>query len=543
MLVNTQYFRDSARFFEKHGHYDDGEWNTTHYNDFWDEEYRRCCYGYKVGDTWITGYHYWYLNYWPILLNRKTEDNLYGEVTKTRKSKGKRVLALPDFWDVDYEFFHEIEKAEQEGKHFVWLKPRGVGASYKGSSMAGRNFFLIPDSKGFLFAYEKEFLIKDGLYTKFVSGRKFINRRHPTENRYLTSFSKPSDYKKDFNGMHYRASTDIDGEELGFMSEVIGTTFKDDWQKGRGKRGKLILWEEMGKFPLVDRSWNIARTSTEEEDITFGLMLGFGTGGTEGADFSALERMFYNPDSYGIRCFDNIWDDEFFGTKCAYFSPAYKTIRFKDSDGNSDINVGKKHYEEERKLAAKSPDPGALLQAKAEKPFTPQEAILSTVNNNFPVREAREWRLQIISSDLCNLGIPGRITDDGEALKFKPDYSLKPITEFPHKKSDNLEGCIVRYFSPYKVDGKIPDNLYIIAHDPYAFNSSVDGTSLGATYVYMQPNNLQPPGDKIVATYFGRPHSQDEYNKNLFLLSYYYNAKIGFENDRGDVIGYAKRFK
>lgn len=47
----------------------------------------------------------------------------------------------------------------------------------------------------------------------------------------------------------------------------------------------------------------------------------------------------------------------------------------------------------------------------------------------------------------------------------------------------------------------------------------------------------------IVASYIGRPSTQDEYNYNLFLLADYYNAKIGFENDRGDVIGYAKRFR
>ena len=33
------------------------------------------------------------------------------------------------------------------------------------------------------------------------------------------------------------------------------------------------------------------------------------------------------------------------------------------------------------------------------------------------------------------------------------------------------------------------------------------------------------------------------YNKNLFMLSDYYNAKIGFENDRGEVIAYARRHR
>ena len=47
----------------------------------------------------------------------------------------------------------------------------------------------------------------------------------------------------------------------------------------------------------------------------------------------------------------------------------------------------------------------------------------------------------------------------------------------------------------------------------------------------------------IVASYVGRPHSQDEYNRNLFMLADYYNAKIGFENDRGAVIQYARQHR
>jgi len=46
-----------------------------------------------------------------------------------------------------------------------------------------------------------------------------------------------------------------------------------------------------------------------------------------------------------------------------------------------------------------------------------------------------------------------------------------------------------------------------------------------------------------VASYVGRPDTQDEYNNTLFLLAEYYNARIGFENDRGEVIPYAKRTK
>jgi hypothetical protein len=48
----------------------------------------------------------------------------------------------------------------------------------------------------------------------------------------------------------------------------------------------------------------------------------------------------------------------------------------------------------------------------------------------------------------------------------------------------------------------------------------------------------------IVAEYVARPEMQDDFNKNLFLLAEYYNAKIVFENDRdGDILAYARIHK
>ena len=89
----------------------------------------------------------------------------------------------------------------------------------------------------------------------------------------------------------------------------------------------------------------------------------------------------------------------------------------------------------------------------------------------------------------------------------------------------------------------VPHNLYIIGHDPYGQNRSADSTSLGSAYVLKRVNNLSQPDDILVASYVGRPETQDEFNRNLFMLADYYNAKIGFENDRGEVIAYAKRHR
>jgi hypothetical protein len=127
---------------------------------------------------------------------------------------------------------------------------------------------------------------------------------------------------------------------------------------------------------------------------------------------------------------------------------------------------------------------------------------------------------------------------------FAPNSSVRPIYKFPHRPDDDLTGAVVIYEAPFKTqEDIIPKNLYIICHDPYAQGKATSSMSLGAVYVIKVPNNLCKPDDIIVASYIGRPATQDEYNRNLFMLAEYYNAKIGFENDRGEVIAYAKRFR
>ena len=134
--------------------------------------------------------------------------------------------------------------------------------------------------------------------------------------------------------------------------------------------------------------------------------------------------------------------------------------------------------------------------------------------------------------------------DKDNHIKFRPLPNGKPILRFPHRKGDDNSGCITIYESPYKnQQGQVPRNLYVLCHDPYGQNQSADSMSLGAAYVIKRPNNISRPDDMIVASYVGRPDTSDEYNRNLFMLADYYGCKIGFENDRGEIIAYAKRHR
>ena len=63
MLKETDRVRPAAVKFIASGHYTSALPGTREYYEFWDEEQKRCMYGYEVDELHITGFHYFYLNY------------------------------------------------------------------------------------------------------------------------------------------------------------------------------------------------------------------------------------------------------------------------------------------------------------------------------------------------------------------------------------------------------------------------------------------------------------------------------------------------
>ena len=279
---------------------------------------------------------------------------------------------------------------------------------------------------------------------------------------------------------------------------------------------------------------------------TLGMMVAFGTGGTEGADFAAMEEIFYNPEAYDCMSYENVWDEGAMGSTCGYFIPIQTNLDgFIDDNGNSIKNKATDYELKMREKKKGAADAKSLDQYIAEHPFSPQEATLQVTSNLFDIASLQEQYNIIKSRGLQSIGTVGKLFHDVKGkVKFTIDGDLRQITKFPHRKDDDKTGAVVIYEAPYRNEKQqVPHNLYVICHDPYGQNQSADSTSLGSAYVLKRPNNLSQPDDIIVASYVGRPKTQDEYNRNLFLLADYYGCKIGFENDRGEVIPYAKRYR
>jgi hypothetical protein len=262
--------------------------------------------------------------------------------------------------------------------------------------------------------------------------------------------------------------------------------------------------------------------------------------------------MFYDPDTYGFLAYDNMYD-EGSNQSIGYFLPdSYSKEGAISPQGISWVKEAEAAILAEReRLRRNTKDINIVDKMICENPLKPSEAMLKMGTNIYPKAEINRQISRIkADKNLSNLGTPGYFEQkiDGSII-FNPSTDTKPILNFPYKPDVDGEGCVIQYQPPYKFGNSTPPELYYICVDPYAMDKDKSKSlnkrdSLGAAYVIKRINNFSKPYDLIVAEYVARPKFQDDFNRQLFLMAQYYNARIVFENDRdGNIMSYARTNK
>ena len=411
--------------------------------------------------------------------------------------------------------------------------------SYKGGAMLCRNFFLIPGSKSYVYASNKQYLTDDGILTKAWDYMDFIDSN--------TAWGKKRQVAN--TQMRRRASmivTDDFGNkiEVGYKSEIIGVSLKDNPDSVRGKAGKLILWEEAGTFPELEAAWQIARPSVEQDGIAFGTMIMFGTGGDQGSAVAALRRAFYDPKSFNCLEFENIWDEGAQNRPCGFFVPQHTNLDIRDKDGNRlymdkdgntihnksrDFILGLRKQELENAVSSQQID-----RYIAEHSETPAEAFTELSGNIFPKKELQKQLAKIrTNKKIQNHKQVGFLTEaNGEMI-----WNIQKggdITQYPLPKDTDPKGAIVIWEHPVK---NTPFGLYIAGIDPYDHDQS--GTnSLGSCIIYKRFQDFESYSDIIVAEYTGRPATAEIFYENVRKLLIYYNARAMVENQNTGIFTY-----
>lgn len=526
LFENMDYFRERAIFYKKHGVYTDLYPNNhpnSEWMKFWTEEQRRCLEGMIREDgEWITGEHYWYLNYCPILKAESTADGENGQNVASVRTEG-----FPDFWDGDYLYFHYRDQAKKKGLHCCLLKTRRRGYSYKAASVISLPYYHMRNQKSYAFASEGEYLYMDGILNdKTWNMLNFIDKETP--------WIQPR--VKDVEDLKRAGYKDPDtGIERGRKNEIAGVTLKNQIQKARGKAGINILWEEFGVFPDGMTAWTIARGSMRQGRKVFGLMTAFGTGGTAGTAFDAMETLFYRGEGHDIMQLPNVFDKGANGSTCALYIGEYLNREYcYDSNGNSHTIKALVEIVTEWKTQ----DAMSITQFKADFSITPQDACLKKESPLFPVIDLKERLSEMVVNyrSFISEHYIGKLSIDPHGnTTWSIDTAGNPIHDFPMKDNKNKQGAIEIFQQPVKLNnGTIPHGRYIAGSDPYDDDHSTT-TSLGSIFI------MDTFTDEIVAEFTGRPNTAIEFYDIVYKLLRHYNATCLYESFNKGLYAYMDR--
>ena len=569
-FVGTQEFSKIGKYYLEHGVYTHLHpiYDERDYTKFWDEEERKrkeghtvpCAlvatnHGYVLQDLHITGEHYGYLNYAPIKRVRaetlKTiEEYILAGKDVSTLAEDKEVL-LPQFFDSDYYYFKAVELARKNGRHLVVGKARRKGYSYKNGWICANRADLYRNSTTGIAAFTSDTLYPKGTMTMTNDYLQHIGAHTDWKKRRLID-------KQETIKVGYKLNDGL-GIEKGFKSTIVTASFAPNNPGAiRGKDADVILLEESGKNPILAAILASTLPTLKAGSIVTGLMIVFGTGGGDDKQWEGFEDLFYAPSADDFLAFNNVWDDDANGTECGFFVPSFMGKEgFIDIHGNSNVKGAITYEMDMREKKQRSKSAKKLTDYIMEEPFSPKEAFSRDSSGLFPAAELEEQLKRVQRDpDIKAISRSGNFIKSSKGLIFRDmlfmdKEELKhyhpPITNFPLKKEDDAHGCFVMYSPPYRdpATGAVPTNLYRIHHDPFAINKNTKDVtsrdSLGCFYVYERTNNFtQGFGDRLVGVFTGRPDSTDAFNDIMFAAAEYYNAIIQFENDRGDVLTYAK---
>lgn len=514
--INTALFQEEANRFRKYGYYCNAPKGTKDYINYWDEQKRRRIEGYTVGGVWIPGEFYGYLNFARILK------------TSEYAGRKRKFLDFPDFYDMDYIYFKGLHEAKQEGLGMIVAKSRRKGFSYKNAWLVANEFNLVRESISVIGAYLDNFA--DNTVGMAVEMLDFMNK-HTAWGR------QRNPDRRDFMKAQFRESVNGTDVWSGYKSEIHKITFKDDAFKSIGKSCSLFMWEEAGKFPNLIKAYRFSEPTWRDGDVAIGTPIIFGTGGDMEGGTQDFAAMFYSPETYGLKAFDNIWDEGKMGTKCGIFIPDYLAKPpYIDEYGNSDvasaIQAEEDNRERVRKGSKRRTDYDAYV---SQQPFTPAEAFIITKGAKFPASLlARQLADIETKKDLKFLG-------DKVILDLKSDGTIEPILkqdlkalDWPFKKDEDKsdrEGCIIIYEHPKEAMNS-PYGTFFATCDPYDQDEAENSNSVGSCIIWKTITNADEVYDFPVATYHGRPEKAKDFYENVRRLCLYYNAVCLYENEK-----------
>ena len=462
ILEGSNYFRPSALAFRQNkGKYTNLRPNANPNSDFGKwlyEERNRGWNGYCNPQTgmWVTGDYYWMLNYCPMHL-----------VEKNDKGVAMRTVAHPRFWDGQFLMSHYLNQGRMHGHHAAALASRGRGKTSFGGGLLARRCIIGETEENdkevqcMVTAVDRTKLMDTNMILKVFKD----NLDHCAKYTQFASHRlKSSDQEMEWKMGYKKAGSEV---EYGSKNSVSGIISGVNQDKLNGSRGVLYLIEEAGIFKNLLSMYNMIRPSVEQGNDTFGEVFMYGTAGDDQSDFTAFAEIFYSPLGYNMEPLENVFDKEGQGRKqCCFFYAAYLNYgnEYIDENGNSDITKALLAILHDRyKTKYGSTDVNTLTKRISQYPIVPQEAMIRSHGNIFPVTDLNERLNQIDNNpnffDDVYVGELAQNDKTGEIV-FNNTVDL-PIRDFP-TKDNKVKGALEIFEMPKKgSDGKVPAGRYI----------------------------------------------------------------------------------
>ncbi len=533
---------------------------TPRYEEFWKRETNRRrngmtakCKLLKTGEIvnlHITGDHYNYLNYSRILRTPTPEEQ------KILHDKGdyktKLVQGFPRFWDGDYWNFKIDRFIADNSFHLSKAKARGKGYSYKRGSQAANTINLVPYSTVILAAYDTAYLTDQGATTDMVkTNLDWIEENTHWKRFYLSE-------KIDAIELGYKTKSG-GNKKQGFRSKVLSVSLYNNPSAAIGKRALEVDFEESGKCPNLEKALDVTLSSTEVGKDNVGTIRAYGTAGSKGSDWRDFANVYYKPHKYKMMPFENVWDDNARHTICGFFHPQVLNMEpFIDKHGNSLFAEAYAYDLKDKEESASNMTIEEWLAYVGQRANKPAEAFKTATQNIFSSPGLSKHIANLQTDSSLSYHRDGMLFEIDNKIIFKTNAELKAegntkyahpyIEQVPFDPSKDFYGCIREFYPPFKLNGKVPDNLYVIVYDSVAKDKKSDlvinKNSLNSIHVIMLPNNIaNSTGDIIVASYAGRPELMEDANRIVYYLSEYYNAKVLPEVDRGTIVEDFKKWK
>ena len=525
ILENTDFFRQGAITWQNNKHkYTNLKPNrnpNSEFGKYFNEEKRRGWEGYTDPSTgmWVTGDYYWMLNYCPMHLVVRRNDGL--EMRTTRH---------PRFWDGQFLISHYVLQARQKKRHSAFLASRGKGKTSFGAGRLSRRFEIGESEEN---QEEVQCMVTAADRTKLIGTNQILDVfvdyiDHCAKNTQFASRRiKSSKQELEWEMGYKKSGSDVAYGSKNSVSGIISGVNQD---KLNGSRGVLYLVEEAGIFKNLLEMFNMIRPSVEQGTSVFGEISLYGTAGNEQSDFTAFAEMFYSPEGYNLYGLENVFDKEGQGRKtCCMFYPAY--LNYDDSCmdqyGNSNVTLALKLILMDRyKVKYGSTDINTITKRISQYPIVPQEAIIRSQGNMFPVTELNARLNQLDNNpneyDDVYVGTLSFNKNTGK-VDFTPSTDV-PIRDFP-TKDNKVKGALEIYQKPQVgVNGEVPAGRYIAGVDPYD-QDQADTMSLASVHM------MDLWTDSLVAEFTGRPMFADDFFEQVWLLCKYYNATCSYEQN------------